>query len=389
MSAVWHDIACFINENEIPQVFIESDIKPSFSPTFDDIHTDLLDDYVAIQADSTRDTVQNSTLASCPSGNNGDLTSVDLFSNWSPASYPADEIQKVVREIVPSTEFHENKYSPSSPEMQDIMQELLALPAGQHTDSAPKVYQEVCTPSAQDETQAQTIKEYLESVTFNDEISDPANQIVSTVPQSTEELNSTQMSCVSPDQQGMETQIFQINEIQTSNSSDPQAPPTYVFPITIEYVGFANPQDTPKETPHRKGARKTKKLTTFTSHFNCEKCMRSFKSKGGLLQHNQQIHSGPTPHACDHCGKRYRDIDTMQQHRQRHLMKDKPCKCEECPKQFIRLSDLQRHVQLHHRVSRHSCDICGKAFDRADHLKNHKLSHLNGTVKRFKNQQVM
>ncbi|XP_021694813.1 zinc finger and BTB domain-containing protein 49 [Aedes aegypti] len=130
--------------------------------------------------------------------------------------------------------------------------------------------------------------------------------------------------------------------------------------------------------------RKIKKVQTFTSSWNCELCGKAFKSKGGQVQHNQQIHSGPTPHVCNICGKRFRDFDTMETHRQRHLMKDKPFKCSECPKQFIRHSDLQRHIVLHHSVSPHQCDICGKVFDRADHVTDHKWSHTNGTVKKLK-----
>lgn len=167
--------------------------------------------------------------------------------------------------------------------------------------------------------------------------------------------------------------------------SEPLAPTTVAFPIKIEVMGYVGEEVTKAtpSSPKKKGAKKVKKnLKKFTSAWNCEPCGRSFKSKGGLLQHNKQIHSGPTPHGCDICGKRYRDFDTMQQHRQRHLMKDKPFKCDECPRQFIRLSDLLRHVNLHHGESRHRCGFCGKAFDRADHLRDHELSHENGTVKK-------
>ncbi|XP_021694812.1 zinc finger protein 391-like [Aedes aegypti] len=147
-----------------------------------------------------------------------------------------------------------------------------------------------------------------------------------------------------------------------------------------------NPESAPSNSipqkPRRK--RRIKKVQTFTSLWNCELCGKAFKSKGGQVQHNQQIHFGPTPHVCNICGKRFRDFDTMEQHRQRHLMKDKPFKCSECPKQFIRRSDLQRHIVLHHSVSPHQCDICGKVFDRADHVTDHKWSHTNGTLKKVK-----
>ncbi|EAT47233.1 AAEL001633-PA [Aedes aegypti] len=163
------------------------------------------------------------------------------------------------------------------------------------------------------------------------------------------------------------------------------------LPIKVEVVGYVNTVQPaiqePKpvtEQPKPRQKRKIKKVNVFTSQWYCEPCGRAFKSKGGLVQHNQQIHSGPTPHGCNICGKKFRDIDTMEQHRQRHLMKDKPFKCSECPKQFIRQSDLQRHIGLHHSVSPHQCDLCGRVFDRADHLTDHGLSHVNGTVKKYK-----
>nr|XP_029729438.1 zinc finger protein 184-like [Aedes albopictus] len=151
--------------------------------------------------------------------------------------------------------------------------------------------------------------------------------------------------------------------------------------VGVKFLGYADELNLPSQ-PVKKP--RSSKLKRFTSQWNCEQCGKAFKSKGGLTQHNEKIHSGPTPHRCDICGKRYRDFDSMDQHRQRHLMKDKPCKCSECPKQFIRESDLRRHMGLHHGVSPHRCDICGKAFDRADHLTEHKWSHANGTVKKPK-----
>ncbi|XP_021701428.1 zinc finger protein 14 [Aedes aegypti] len=176
-------------------------------------------------------------------------------------------------------------------------------------------------------------------------------------------------------------------EPQTQSEPQEQAPaPAEVtFPITFEITGYVNTEVLkPLPAPKKKTRKRKSCLEKYSSEWNCEPCGKSFKSKGGLSQHNQQRHSGPTPHGCRICGKRFRDFDTMQQHTQRHLMKDKPYKCEECPKQFIRYSDLARHVNLHHRECLHKCPICGKPFDRKDHLTDHIISHQNGTVKKLK-----
>ncbi|XP_062551541.1 zinc finger protein Gfi-1b-like [Armigeres subalbatus] len=166
------------------------------------------------------------------------------------------------------------------------------------------------------------------------------------------------------------------------------------FPIQLNIVGYLNPDGTLKSmmpsTPPKKSKnrnpkpRKKVERRNIIGDFPCKQCGRTFKSKGGLCQHNNSNHSGPMPHQCSVCGKRFRDIDIMLLHRQRHSQKDKPFKCTDCSKQFMFSTDLNRHVDLHHGVSRYVCSYCGKALDRRDHLKDHEMSHLNGTAKKHK-----
>lgn len=164
------------------------------------------------------------------------------------------------------------------------------------------------------------------------------------------------------------------------------------LPIQLNIVGYLNPDGTltsmmpsPKKSRNRRPKpRKTGKLHKIIGDYPCKQCERTFKSKSGLSQHNNSNHSGPMPHQCSICGKRFRDIDIMILHHQRHSQRDKPYKCTDCSKQFMFSTDLHRHVNLHHGVCRFVCSICGKAFDRRDHLRDHEMSHLNGTAKKSK-----
>ncbi|KAJ9157752.1 C6 transcription factor [Pleurostoma richardsiae] len=59
--------------------------------------------------------------------------------------------------------------------------------------------------------------------------------------------------------------------------------------------------------------------------------------------------------------------------------------CADCLRRYSRPEHLQRHIATHTLGKRFLCDVCGKAFGRADLLKRHRANHDNddnGTKKR-------
>ena len=50
-------------------------------------------------------------------------------------------------------------------------------------------------------------------------------------------------------------------------------------------------------------------------------------------------------------------------------------KCEYCPKTFTTVTDRERHTSVHTGVYRFSCHVCGKGFNRNDHLDKHYKLH--------------
>jgi len=70
---------------------------------------------------------------------------------------------------------------------------------------------------------------------------------------------------------------------------------------------------------------------------------------------------------------------------QSHLMTSSLYQCADCKRRYSRPEHLARHIQTHTLGKRFFCQVCGKAFARADLLKRHTANHENdgdGTKKR-------
>ncbi|KAI0394029.1 hypothetical protein F5Y17DRAFT_429694 [Xylariaceae sp. FL0594] len=70
---------------------------------------------------------------------------------------------------------------------------------------------------------------------------------------------------------------------------------------------------------------------------------------------------------------------------QSHLITSSLYQCADCQRRYSRPEHLARHIQTHTLGKRFFCQICGKAFARADLLKRHTANHDNdgdGTKKR-------
>lgn len=62
---------------------------------------------------------------------------------------------------------------------------------------------------------------------------------------------------------------------------------------------------------------------------------------------------------------------------QSHLMTSSLYQCADCKRRYSRPEHLARHIQTHTLGKRFLCQVCGKAFARADLLKRHAANHEN------------
>ena len=118
---------------------------------------------------------------------------------------------------------------------------------------------------------------------------------------------------------------------------------------------------------HRQGVHRDK------LSFICNKCEKSFSSKGDFRKH-EQIHNRQRHLVCSECGKKFFTQTHLNRHQMIHTG-EKPYVCGKCGKSFSQNVSLLNHKLTHTGERPHLCIECGKSFAVYGNFKVHQMSH--------------
>ena len=103
--------------------------------------------------------------------------------------------------------------------------------------------------------------------------------------------------------------------------------------------------------------------------FKCDKCLKAFKSKRNLQNH-QRSHSDERPFQCDKCPKKLKSKGALQSHDKRSHSDERPFQCDKCSKAYTVKWDLQSHDRSHSQERPFS-----KKFKSKRELQSHERFH--------------
>ncbi len=124
--------------------------------------------------------------------------------------------------------------------------------------------------------------------------------------------------------------------------------------------------------------------------YDCTRCASTFKRSRDSISHmmNDHIHElEEFIDKCLHCSKSFPNHYTLQKHLKSQCEnKSKKLNCSTCGMKFMWLDSMAKHIEHEHpgteKIKLYSCELCGKAFSRSEHLERHRKTH-NPSEKKF------
>ena len=135
-------------------------------------------------------------------------------------------------------------------------------------------------------------------------------------------------------------------------------------------------------TVHKK---KCKKGPRGQQTFQCNLCLKNFRSGRAVRNHKRSFHEGLRLFSCTECDKTYTDSTPLRKHIQTVHTEKGSFECKECTKTFDNAVKLDAHNYRSHvtKDDKIECRFCNKAYHKYS-IREHERAHIDFDSGRFK-----